>query len=216
MPHPTPISDALWQDAWPQLAPGDGLALQQQLRAAYAEPHRHYHTLQHLEEACRLLQPQLALARLAASSDEPFAAAELVMALWFHDAVYLPGLPDNEAASAAWAASALRQAGVAAEHVRRITGLIGATARHQATDPAQALLLDVDLAILGAGPARFAEYERQIRAEYAAFPEADYRAGRRAVLEEFLARPWIYQTPAFRQQFEAAARRNLSLALAAD
>jgi predicted metal-dependent HD superfamily phosphohydrolase len=209
LPHAAtpPLRDALWQHAWSHLTSADGTALHAQLSAAYSEPHRHYHTLQHLEEACRLLQAQ--------QTADPDSAAELVLALWFHDAVWQPTRRDNETASAALAETALAAAGVAAPARSRISALILATARHQAADPTQALLLDIDLAILGAEPPRFAEYQQQIRAEYAQVPEATYRSGRRAVLEGFLARAWIYQTPALRQQLEAQARRNLLQALAA-
>jgi predicted metal-dependent HD superfamily phosphohydrolase len=76
------------------------------------------------------------------------------------------------------------------------------------------LLLDIDLAILGAAPERFAAYESQIRAEYAHVPEADFRSGRAQVLSGFLARPRIYATAAFHDALEHRARENLAKALA--
>ena len=77
-----------------------------------------------------------------------------------------------------------------------------------------ALLLDIDLAILGAAPARFDEYERQVRAEYAHVAEADFRAGRARVLAGFLARPRLYATEAFHGALEQRARANLARSLA--
>ena len=76
------------------------------------------------------------------------------------------------------------------------------------------LLADIDLAILGAAPARFAEYESQIRAEYAHVPQALFAGKRRNILQGFLDREHIFQTLPCRDRFEAAARRNLAHAIA--
>ena len=72
------------------------------------------------------------------------------------------------------------------------------------------LVLDLDLAILGATSAGFARFERQIREEYAHVPEAAFRRGRSAVLSGFLARPVIYRTPALCEELETRARVNLA------
>ena len=75
--------------------------------------------------------------------------------------------------------------------------------------------IDIDLAILGAAPARFAEYEAQIRAEYAHVPSDVFHAKRGAILACFLARPRLYGTPALSARLEANARANLQGAIAA-
>ncbi len=74
--------------------------------------------------------------------------------------------------------------------------------------------MDVDLAILGSDAGRFHESDEQIRLEYAHVPEHEYRAGRRRVLGEFLARPRLYSTDYFYSRYERQARENLSRALA--
>jgi predicted metal-dependent HD superfamily phosphohydrolase len=79
-----------------------------------------------------------------------------------------------------------------------------------AEDPDTRLLTDIDLAILGAPPARFADYERQIRQEYSWVPDVFFAAKRTEILRGFLARPRIYGTDFFRDRFEARARENLS------
>lgn len=196
-----------WDWAWRALgAAGTGVAVRTAVLAAYAEPHRHYHTQQHLLECLTLFDEQRALV------DHP---APVAMALWFHDAVYDPRAPDNEAQSAAWAARALHAAGVPPASVQAIEALILAT-RHLTvpTDPATALLVDVDLAILGADPVRYAEYETQIRAEYAWVEPAMFASKRRAVLAQLQARQPLYQTAALRARLEAPARRNLAQAIA--
>jgi predicted metal-dependent HD superfamily phosphohydrolase len=46
-------------------------------------------------------------------------------------------------------------------------------------------------------------------------PEADYRAGRTAILRRFLNRPAIYSTPLLFERYEQQARSNLQRAVAA-
>ncbi|MHA6493391.1 HD domain-containing protein [Pseudomonas borbori] len=202
----TNAMDTSWARCWRALgAEGDGTAVQQQLLAAYAQPQRHYHTLQHLEECLTLLAGNLGLA---------VAPGELEIALWFHDAVYQVRAHDNEQKSADWAATALTAAGVVQARVDNVVHLIMATCHAApAQDADQQLLVDIDLAILGSPRARFLQYEAQIRAEYSWVPGFIFRRKRREVLGAFMARERIYQTPALYLQFEQQARLNLALAL---
>ena len=73
--------------------------------------------------------------------------------------------------SAQWAHQALIDHSKDAAVAERVRRLIMATA-HQALPANQDenILVDIDLAILGATNERFAEYEQQIRAEYSAVP----------------------------------------------
>ena len=194
---------ARWRETWSLLgppAPAD--AALDELLARYREPQRHYHTLEHLAECFAgydLLQCAMR------------CPGEIALALWFHDAVYEPRRGDNEALSADLATVALRAAGAREDVVARVHALIMATQGHAAPtdDPDCAILLDIDLGILGASPARFAEYERQIRAEYAHVPDEAYRIGRARVLDGFARRARIYGTARFHALYEQAARRNL-------
>lgn len=198
---------ASWQSAWLALgAQDDGQALHEALWAAYAEPHRRYHTQQHLLECLQTLE--------SVREQAPETAA-ISIALWFHDAIYELQGKDNEARSAAWAAQALLAAGAPPARAEQVQRLVLAT-RHQALPQAEdeAWLVDIDLAILGADEARFAEYETQIRAEYGFVPEALFRAKRAEVLRGFLDRPFIYSSAHFRAELEARARANLRQALA--
>jgi len=195
-----------WNRCWQSLsAQGDGLALMQRLVAAYEEPQRKYHTVQHLCECLQLLQTHIDLA------NEP---AEVEMALWFHDAIYNVKANDNEAKSADWAEAELRQAGVGADRIERVKQHILAT-RHAVLPEGQdqALLIDIDLSILGAPRPRFAEYEAQVRAEYGWVPGFLFRSKRRSVLAEFVARYPIYNTPKLREALERQARENLAYSL---
>lgn len=195
-----------WRRDWSALGAIDAdMAVLMQLADAYAQPHRHYHTLQHLQEC---------LALLDSHATQAAHAAELRIALWFHDAVYDTHCHDNEQRSADWARSALLAAGVPLEAASRVHALVMAT-RHAApaTTADEALLLDIDLAILGADTARFDEYERQVRAEYAWVPEVMFRHSRRALLQGFLDRETVFLTLAFTQRYEMPARANLQRAI---
>jgi predicted metal-dependent HD superfamily phosphohydrolase len=191
---------------WSRLgATGRGDPAFDRLEAGYGEPHRVYHTAEHIRDC---------LERLDESTDEP-TDPPLEAALWFHDAVYDPHRDDNEAASAALAEQLLTQAAVPATMLTDIQRLILLT-RHLDTtsDAAGRLMCDVDLSILGRSPAEFEEFERRIRAEYAWVPENHYRKGRSRILAGFLARPALYQTPYFRNRYEESARLNLQGLLA--
>ena len=200
--------EASWRRCWRGIgARSDGDGVLAAVLAAWREPQRRYHTLQHLGECVVLFE------RVGALATHP---AEVEVGLWFHDAVYDVGRSDNEARSADWLREAAGADGVAVDVVERICALIMAT-RHAAlpTGVDAQLFVDIDLAILAADEARFAEYERQIRAEYAFVPEATFRTRRRAVLGGFLERERIYSTPRLRDELEARARANLANAIAA-
>ena len=194
-----------WQRAWTGIgARGEGQGVYDQLLACYSEPHRYYHTLQHLDECLAMLE---SVRDLAEHPDE------IELSLWFHDAIYDTHRHDNEGRSADWARTALQEAGVTAEPAERVHALIMAT-RHTAnpTLPDEQLLVDIDLSILGAEQARFDEYEEQIRKEYAFVPRWLFRRKRRAILQGFLDRSTIYSTARFREILEERARVNLKQA----
>ncbi|MDB6442518.1 MULTISPECIES: hypothetical protein [Pseudomonas] len=171
----------------------------------YDEPHRAYHNRQHLTECLRVRRG------VGASCQ---AAAEVDLALWFHDAIYDPLRNDNELRSAQWLAEVARDHGLCAETQRRLYDLVMVT-RHDAAPASadQAVLVDTDLAILGAPPERFEEYDRQIRQEYSYVPLPLYRQKRRQVLEGFLARGRLYTTATYFDAFETQARANLAHAI---
>ena len=196
-----------WQSLWQEVGKPAPAGLLQALFEAYSEPQRHYHTLQHLEEC---------FARFDAVKHLAEHPVEVELALWFHDSVYDVHAHDNEARSSDWSDRALREAGLAIDACARILALIMVTCHDAlpASNDAR-LLTDIDLAILGAEPDRFAEYERQIRLEYAHVPEALFNAKRRAILQAFLGRTRLFHTPALHERLEAAARRNLAQAIAA-
>ncbi len=130
----------------------------------------------------------------------------VLLAAWFHDAIYdgaVDGGPGDEERSAQWAEQELAGDPALAAEVGRLVRLTAAH-RPEPDDPAGQLLCDADLAILAAGPGRYAAYVAGVRAEYAAVPEADFRAGRRAVLEDLLAKEQLFGSEEARERWETS------------
>lgn len=186
-----------WQSCWATVcSQGDGQAHRAELIGRYSEPHRAYHTTQHLNECLNQWAAHQHLAR------HPQA---VYLAIWYHDAIYDTTAHDNEQASADLAARHLSAGGANSTTIQRIQDLVLAT-RHAAapTDPDQQLLVDMDLAILGADESRFAQYQQQIRQEYAFVPADLFAQKRSEVLRGFLSRPNIYATEHFNSILKAA------------
>lgn len=197
-----PTLQASFDRAWRDIgAQSSGAVLCEALTAAYAEPQRKYHTLQHLSEC---LQSFDAVRHLAGKP------AEVELALWFHDAVYQVKRGDNEEMSADWARRELNAAGVHQSVVDCVHQLVMVT-RHDVlpSQPDEQLLVDIDLSILGAPEERFAQYEQQIREEYAFVPAWIFRRKRVAILKSFMDRPRIFSTGHFYAALEQRARANL-------
>ncbi|MCL2465939.1 MAG: hypothetical protein FWF21_01575 [Micrococcales bacterium] len=188
-----------------------------EVEAHYREPARYYHTLDHLgymwaeywrhgeyDEKGRwrfFLQEQV-------QDEQAFC-----FALCYHDVVYDPERKDNEARSADLARARLTEIGFPAERTDKVVAMILATATHpQTDDPDTAALLDTDLAILGADPDVYRDYADKIRREYQMFSDAEYRAGRSAVLRHLLASPRLFRTTTYRP-LETQARENLAAEL---
>lgn len=178
-----------------------------QLESVYAEPHRHYHTGQHIADCL----DQFDIARDLATEPE-----EVELSLWFHDAIYRPTSSKNELRSAEWAQRFLDSVGADETKSRRVFDHIMAT-RHGAVSLSgdTAVVVDIDLSILGRETSEYDVYERAIREEYKWVPGPIYRRKRAEILESFLERTAIYETGHFRETYEERARENLRRAIEA-
>jgi len=175
------------------------------LLACYSEPHRKYHTLDHLKECFAQLKT------FRSTAEHP---AEIELALWFHDAIYKTTRKDNEEKCARWAKECALSNGLASDVADRIHDLVMVT-KHTIAPRSQdeKLIADIDLGILGAPPERFALYEQQVNAEYWWVPGLLYRIMRRNVLMTFLSRKKIYHTDEFQCLCETQARENIQHSL---
>jgi predicted metal-dependent HD superfamily phosphohydrolase len=209
-PEATASLESVWLQLMADLGVGSEIARQEfdRVSVAYSEPHRHYHTLEHIGEMLAVV------ARLQGLAADPSAVR---LAVWFHDVIYDPRAKDNEERSALAAAESLRRLAVAPEIIAEVSKLIRATAHivpvPSSTRSNVVLMVDADLAVLGAPGERYRRYAEGIRKEYAWVSDADYRTGRASVLAQFVARPRIYLTSPMFSELEDQARRNLDAEL---
>ncbi len=194
-------------DRWTALAGVDSAALGAGIIARYAEPHRHYHTLDHLRAMLTAIDE---LADHATDIDAVRYAA------FFHDAIYAVDRADNEERSADLARDVLESLDAAPELVDEVVRLVLLTRGHdsEAGDANGAVLCDADLVVLGGDAASYAAYTTAVRTEYAHVPDDLFRAGRAGVLRALANQPVLYRTPTARARYEERARVNLAAELA--
>ncbi len=217
LPDPAPevwfnVVDSQLAEAWFELCHrcnvslADATSMGTLLTEAYNEPQRVYHTLEHIEHC------------LGLAGGVPMSATERVdvqFALWFHDVVYDPRSADNEERSATMVQDWLAEMGIL--NAVKVAELIRMTAGHVVdaeADLATKVVHDVDLAILGAAPAVYAQYVVDIRAEYSWLSDQDFAAGRARVLEAFIGQPDVYVLEGFSEMFDEQARSNVAQELA--
>jgi len=197
---------------WKQMrAEGDGAAVFEDLLLRYGEERRAYHTMAHVKyNLARLDELYRAMPENGTAMHDWQAVR---FAMYFHDAVMF--CPHEENKSAALATQTALAAKLPASQVVRIGQIIEAATvnapwKHVDAD----LHLDADLSILGADEEVFDKYEADVREEWKKHSNADYRAGRLAVLETIMKRPHIYTTPEARSMWEVAAWSNLRRSMA--
>ncbi len=198
--------DRMLLSRWSSLLPGH-VGLGVDLVRRYADPGRRYHGLDHLA---------VVLDGVDLLSGEASQLPLVLLAAWFHDAVYDVRRDDNEERSAQLAEQELAAAGLGPADVAEVAWLVRLTASH---DPAPgaangAVLCDADLMVLASDEAGYASYVSAVRAEYAHVSDEDFRRGRAAVLEQKLSLPALFHTSRGHARWEAAARRNLQGELA--
>ena len=203
--------------AWDSLLPGH-TALGEDLLERYEQPHRKYHTSVHLSEMLTALKTLYKRHHTA-------TPRAVLLAAWFHDAVYEANPGEDEAASADLARTALTPlastGSLTNREVTTIAHLIELTASHQLADGIEeytsgaltradaAFFLDADLAILAADSPRYTRYVAGVRAEYAHYAPDAFTRGRAAILQGFLNRTAIYASDTAHLLWDAPARLNL-------
>lgn len=176
-------------------------ALRDELLAAYAGTGRAYHDQRHLAEV---------LDHLDLLAEEASDLHLVVLAAWFHDAVY-EGTGSDEERSAAMARARLGAAKLATADIDEVSRLVLLTSTHRPDDRDLngRVLCDADLAILAAAPTRYADYVAGVRFEYAHVPDGEFRQGRAAVLRGLLVKTSLFHTDFGRNTWERAARANV-------
>lgn len=172
----------------------------QELRAAYGSNNRHYHDLGHIEYMLNLANQHEDLI-----SDK----SAFYFAVWFHDVVQKFGC-DSEALSAELAEKQLTGLGAPKALINKVQSLVLATKHHEnrGLEGDEALLVDIDLSILGSQREHYRQYVLGCREEYP-IPDIIYHRGRQNVLKHFLSQTHIFRTEVFRRLFEQQACQNL-------
>lgn len=194
-----------WERSFETLGAKAPMALYVRVFEAWVSPHRRYHGRRHLQDGLNLLQ------RWSAGQPWP---SKVALAWFMHDVVYDPQRHDNEERSAMLSHEGLIAAGLPLGLVESIDDLVLVTC-HAAVPCSEdeKLLVDVDLAILGAPPARYFEYTQQVRQEYAHVPDSVFYPARLKVMTSFLGedgRKVLFHTPQGLAEFDAQARLNIA------
>jgi len=186
----TSIAEKLWAD----------------VQKHYTAPKRYYHNLEHLQNMYTQLE----------GCREQIKDWDTVMfSLFYHDIIYKATAKDNEEKSALAAIKALTAINYPQEKIRLCGEQILATKSHSmSTDNDTNLFTDSDLSILGSDWETYLKYSKQVRKEYAIYPDFMYNPGRKKALQHFLDMENIFKTTYFKQKFEQQARINLAAEIA--
>jgi predicted metal-dependent HD superfamily phosphohydrolase len=172
----------------------------------YSESNRHYHNLQHIGNMFALFE------RFLVHIKQP---AVVGFSIFYHDINYDTFRQDNEEQSASKAREHLQQLNINPSLLQAIGQFILATKTHEV--PANYLLendlsyfLDFDLAVLGIKWEDYFRYSHNIRKEYAQYPDAVYKTGRREALERLVNKSPLFFIGELQQLFEETARNNIN------
>jgi predicted metal-dependent HD superfamily phosphohydrolase len=191
---------------WESIMPGhDALFLD--LLDRWGEEHRRYHGRTHLLAV---------LEALDLLCDPACPPRTVQLAAWFHDAVYRGAAGQDEEDSARLAEERLAVAGLPRADIEEVARLVRLTSDHRPEpgDDDGALLCDADLSVLGGEPEPYARYVAAVREDYAHIGDADFAAGRAAVVRRLLELDPLFHTERARELWLDAARRNLQGELA--
>lgn len=199
-----------WRSTLTRLSvkPSIGFRLFDEIMRQYSEKSRRYHTPDHLRFGFETLDS------VFAAEDPTLGLVEA--AFWYHDFVYVPVRRDNEAKSAFVAEDRLQRGlGISKEVATQVSHLIVATSHTRPPQTREAtILLDTDLAILGAEPEVFDTYAKNIWLEYQGFVEyADFCYGRLKLLKEFQRKPLFWSSEMQNSVFEQRAKANIQRAI---
>ncbi|WP_149526060.1 HD domain-containing protein [Sphingobacterium hotanense] len=176
------------------------------LKHQYLSNGRYYHNLHHIEAMLTELE----------AVKEMLVNIDLIwFAVFYHDVIYIPQSNSNEEDSAIYARERLINTSLNNKQIDLIVALILATKKHELHQESDFnYLVDADLSILGKPWEDYLQYTKNIRKEYAIYPDIIYLSGRRKVLNHFLAKDQVFKTHWFQERYEEQARANIARELA--
>jgi len=180
----------------------------QKIISAYSESHRHYHVLDHLEDLFDLLEKY-------APHFTSRQRADAIAFFFWHDYMYLTHslevIGKNEIESAKRLSSDFNILGLNRD-CTYLEKLIIASKTHDLEngDVFGALLLDMDMSILGRDQITYDSYRGKIRKEFQGFPDAVFYTSRRDLfLVPTLLKQRIFITDTFERDFGFSAMENI-------
>ncbi len=138
----------------------------------YNEPHRFYHTIDHIKEVLGYLQTHI-------------DSNELFLATIFHDIIYDPKAKNNEEASATLFMKEAATAPISDKAKQEVRQMILDTAHHQPSSDLSKVFIEADLSILNQSFDKLLDYERKIFCEYQFVDYKIYKAKRIEVLQHY-------------------------------
>ncbi|MFL9843889.1 HD domain-containing protein [Flavobacterium rhizosphaerae] len=183
----------------------NSFTLWEDITVKYHGKKRYYHTLNHLEH----MYSELCACK-GAIQDWP----AVIFALVYHDIIYKATAKDNEEQSAEYARKVLSKIGYPNDKINLCEEIILATKSHTISrNNSINIFTDADLAILGSSWEKYESYFKNVRKEYAVYPDILYKPGRKKVLQHFLDMENIFKTAFFRDKYETPARNNIKAEL---
>lgn len=162
----------------------------------YSEPHRYFHTVDHIAHVLNCLT---------------VTNPEVILAAIYHDIIYVPGSDQNEYCSAQLAANHLSMLGAKNHVIFTVSKHILSTEQHVPIDlPGNKELLDADMSILASCPKVFKEYCTNIKFEFPHLSSPGFESQRSRWALEQLGRKQIFYCNS-NKRLERQARVNLRL-----
>lgn len=152
---------------------------------AWNEPHRFYHTMEHLNHLVSIIESEPIRSTLNMTERQL-----LILAAVYHDVVYAIGAADNEDLSALECDAAIHDRYIHMPDRDRLRAMIMATKDHTVYQPDSLVRLFAQLDLYPLtrfDKKQMARYEHQIFREFQQYPTPAYIQGRIAVLTGFKA-----------------------------
>lgn len=207
--------DLTLQDLW--LLPSDvSNGIWNDIQNAYSEPHRHYHTLKHIEDVLNLVDEISSSYQYSSCLKDNVTDCLIRLAAFFHDFEYdiLNGSRSVQN-SGIYAYNACLRLGLSKELSLEVQELVMITENHefkaelQSTCIIQEILIDSDMAILGSNRESYLEYAANIRKEYLTkYTPEEFRIGRIQFLLGQIGKP-IYYTDWGKTHYQETAQENM-------
>jgi predicted metal-dependent HD superfamily phosphohydrolase len=192
----------LWRRCLLEKSVDNSAAIHQQLTDAYSEPHRVYHTLNHIEHC---------LTHLDNISDYLQNQDAVELAIWYHDVIYNPGAKDNEQLSADLFMETTR--GRFDDSLRdTVYQHIMATLHDDSEidNNDTKFMVDIDLSSFGLPWPKFSQDSDNLRLEMCGLSDEDFHRKQSTFQQNLMARPRLFKSDYFYENYEQQARQNLA------